>query len=113
MVHVSKQELHQDVQKQLFDDLEELFVANALTQGYASHTISKLFKVSPSTVFRVQHAVESNRVPRIIAILRNKTGRRKFLRTLESLVTLGFPGIPQKRLRAQINHDIERWRAGA
>ena len=143
MVHVSKQELHQDVQKQLFDDLEELFVANvkkyefgnvlfellspterlmlakrlgiinALTQGYASHTISKLFKVSPSTVFRVQHAVESNRVPRIIAILRNKTGRRKFLRTLESLVPLGFPGIPQKRLRAQINHDIERWRAGA
>ena len=142
MVHISKNEVDERIQKRLLNDLEELFVANvtkrefgtvlfellspterimlakrvgiinALTQGYASHTISKLFKVSTSTVLRIEDALEKNHFPRIEKLLKNKVGRRKFLKTLEAFVTFGFPGVPQKRLRAQVKRDIDAWRSG-
>ncbi|MAZ67248.1 hypothetical protein CL652_00565 [bacterium] len=142
MVHISKHPVKKQVMDTLLSDLSELFLANtkkkdfsktlfellskperimlakrvgiinALIHNYSVYETSALFKVSTSTVARTQEDIERGALSHIVKVLTNKSGRAKLIRTLEQIVTFGFPGVPQKRLREKMRRDIEVWRAG-
>ena len=143
MVNVSKNILDSRLQKALYEQLSELVIANRtkkdaarmlfellspterlmlakrlavigmLTQEYSTYTIANTLKVSVATVLRVQRDIEKKSLEHIVKIFRRKTGRARLLSTVELLVTLGFPGVASKKLRAQMRADAEAWHAGA
>jgi Trp operon repressor len=142
MVHVSRHPVKKQIMDTLLSDLSELFLANtrksdssktlfellsgserimlakrvgiinALIHNYSTYETSILFKVSTSTVARIQEEIERGTLNHVVHILKNKSGRAKLVKTFEQIVTFGFPGVPQKRLREKLHRDIEAWRAG-
>ncbi|QSH39170.1 hypothetical protein JXR01_02585 [Candidatus Kaiserbacteria bacterium] len=142
MVHISKNKVASPVQEKLFKELADLFVANtsatgfskllfellskterimlakrvgiigALLNEYSAYEISQLFKVSTSTVIRIETQMQQGKFDYITSIFKKKKARASFLHILETMVTLGFPGVANKRVRAKVQRDMHAWKAG-
>jgi len=143
MVNVSKKKLPKDVEWELLKQLSAIIVAQQrakdsdallyelftrserlifvkrvgiialLQRGYSPYAISSALNVSETTVAKVLASLERGKYENIVATLKRREHRESVLGILESLVTFGLPGQPQKRLRAKIKGDIEAWRSGA
>ena len=83
-----------------------------LERGYTPYSISLSLQVSESTVARINAQRMRGRYASIVRTIENKRYRQSILGTLETLLTLGFPGVAAKKVRTQIRQDIESWRAG-
>ena len=142
MVHVSKTKLNPKVEAQLQKQIAELFVAHQtvkecthltrefftkterimfakrlgiialLERGYSTYAISIAIGVSDSTVARIENQLEHGKFKNILKVLKNKRHRESVLGTIETLLTLGFPGVAGAKVRKQMRTDIESWRAG-
>ncbi|MBL4644342.1 MAG: hypothetical protein JKX80_00560 [Candidatus Pacebacteria bacterium] len=143
MAFVSKHELQPEVEKQLYEQLADLFLANQrkkdctnliyelftkterlmfakriaiialLERNYTPYSISLALQVSESTVARIDAKRSQGKYTSILKTTKNRQYRLSMLGTLEALLTLGFPGVVAKKARAQMRKDIESWRAGA
>ena len=142
MVNVSKQEAPKEVSQYLQDQLVDLFVASTsrrevahtlseflspaerimfakrigivvlLVHEYSSYDIRNIFKVGMGTVLRMQKLLDDGKLKHIQAVLKRKKARESFIGIVESALTFGLPGNPQKRLRLKTRAAIESWRVG-
>lgn len=143
MVRVSKNKLPEKIERKLVKQLGSLVVAQQrsrdsenlifdlftpaertvfikrvgiialLARGYSHRSIGSALHVSDTTVDKIAHNLAQGKYKTIVTNLRKKEHRESVLGILESILTLGLPGQPQKRLRKQIRDDIEAWKAGA
>ena len=143
MSFVSKQELDDRLEKKLYEQLADLFTAHQspfdnarliyelftaterlmfakrlgiialLERGYSAYSIALALNVSQSTVARIDANLQKGKYKHMIKNLKNKRYRESIIGTLETLLTLGFPGVAAKKAREQIRNDINAWKRGA
>jgi len=143
MVRISKNPLPEKVERELIKQLSALIVAqqksresenlifnlftpaertvfikrvgiiSLLSRGYSHYAISNALEVSETTVAKVAQDLERGKYKIIVESIQRKEYRESMLGILESLLTFGLPGQPQKRLRETIKKDIEAWKVGS
>jgi Trp operon repressor len=82
-----------------------------LQRNYSHNAIAAAIRTSDTTVAKIAFGIEKGGYKTIRETLKRKEHAASILGILESLVSLGVN--PQKRLRKQIQNDIEAWKAGA
>ncbi len=142
MVNISKNAMQPQIAKHIQDQFADLFVANEtkkdfknvlfellstkerimlakriaivelLTKEYSTYKISRLLKVSNATISSVSTNMELGKLNTICEIVKRRSKRGKIVHTLEEILTFGFPGNPQRKLRKRNRRFIEQWKAG-
>lgn len=142
MAFVSKRELPGGVKEKLYAQLVDVFTAHEgkfdskklvyelftpterlmfakriaivllLEKGYTSYGIAQLLNVSDSTVSRLDVQRERGRFAHIARVLKNREHRHSFIGILETVLTLGLPGVASRKMHERIRKDIEYWRSG-
>lgn len=142
MSFVSKHKLDTHVEKKLYAQLADLFTAHQgkrastqlmyelftpterlmfakrvaiitlLERKYSSYSIALALHVSESTVMRIDARRQKGAYTHMIKTIQNKEYRKSLIGTLETLLTIGAPGVATRKIHQQIRNDIESWKSG-
>ncbi|MBL4644355.1 MAG: hypothetical protein JKX80_00635 [Candidatus Pacebacteria bacterium] len=143
MVNVSKKKISKEIKNYLHTQLIDLFIAHStrkelsrtlfevlspseqimlakrvgiiglLVHKYSTYEIIHIFKVGMGTVLRLQKQLELGKLEHIEKIFKRKKARASLIGMIETALTLGITGSPQKHLRIKANLAIDSWKSGS